>query len=297
MTYIAEGEDKKAFDNEPHSSIDEIHSRAAVKLKVALAEAEEEELGNLRSKHQDVSDSTSFYSDNILVVNVVAYSKWKDTEISDVEDDTHPYIDTSSFRWRHQARIARMEEQRRCKKETEKEHIVKYEKFVKNSEMLRRYNDSKRFLTRQPEHESEHTANYLVIWCIHLEMEEKHDLMDHVSHLSICIQYIQERHKKSVFFLHMYYLQRQTMFKILKSELKKILKQNKIKSGEVPDYKSKCGRNSLLIFYPFETVRVIEVTLPANGRNANDLHSLSTHWFSVNTHHFYLRSLRWRSTA
>ncbi|XP_049955125.1 hsp90 co-chaperone Cdc37-like [Schistocerca serialis cubense] len=147
MIYIAEGEDKKAFDNEPHSSIDEIHSTAAVKLKVALAEADEEEL------------------------NVVAYSKWKDTEISDVEEDTHPYIDTSSlFRWRHQARIARMEEQRRCKKETEKEH------------------------------ESEHTANYLVIWCIHLEMEEKHDLMDHVSHLRICIQYIQERHKKSIFF-------------------------------------------------------------------------------------------------
>ncbi|XP_049806830.1 hsp90 co-chaperone Cdc37-like [Schistocerca nitens] len=176
-TEIAEGEDKKAFDNEPHSSIDEIHSRAAVKLKVALAEADEEEL------------------------NVVAYSKWKDTEISDVEDDTHPYIDTSSlFRWRHQARIERMEEQRRCKKETEKEHIVQYEKFVKNSEMLRRYNDSKRFLTRQPEHESEHTANYLVIWCIHFEMEEKHDLMNHVSHLRICIQYIQERHKKSIFF-------------------------------------------------------------------------------------------------
>ena len=26
------------------------------------------------------------------------------------------------------------------------------------------------------------TANYLVIWCLDLEMEEKHDLMAHVAH-------------------------------------------------------------------------------------------------------------------
>ncbi|XP_049845307.1 hsp90 co-chaperone Cdc37-like [Schistocerca gregaria] len=121
------------------------------------------------------------------------YSKWKAIEIFDVEDDAHPFIDKSSlFRWRHQARIEHMEEQRRYKEESEK--------FINNSEMLRRYNASKRFLTRQTEHESEHTANYLVIWCTHLEMEEKHDLMNHVSHLRICIQYIEERHKKSILF-------------------------------------------------------------------------------------------------
>ncbi|CAG2066556.1 unnamed protein product [Timema podura] len=34
--------------------------------------------------------------------------------ISDDEDETHPNIDTPSlFRWRHQARIERMEEQKR----------------------------------------------------------------------------------------------------------------------------------------------------------------------------------------
>uniref|UniRef100_F1LC25 Hsp90 co-chaperone cdc37 n=1 Tax=Ascaris suum TaxID=6253 RepID=F1LC25_ASCSU len=37
------------------------------------------------------------------------YSKWKDIEVSDDEDDTHPNIDTPSlFRWRHQARLERM---------------------------------------------------------------------------------------------------------------------------------------------------------------------------------------------
>ena len=41
------------------------------------------------------------------------YSKWDHIEISDDEDDTHPNVDTPSlFRWRHQARVDRMEERK-----------------------------------------------------------------------------------------------------------------------------------------------------------------------------------------
>ena len=36
----------------------------------------------------------------------VDYSKWKDIEVSDDEDDTHPNVDTPSlFRWRHEVRF------------------------------------------------------------------------------------------------------------------------------------------------------------------------------------------------
>ncbi|KHN88711.1 putative Hsp90 co-chaperone cdc37 [Toxocara canis] len=49
------------------------------------------------------------------------YSKWKNIEVSDDEDDTHPNIDTPSlFRWRHQARMERMAERKQ-----EKEEITK----------------------------------------------------------------------------------------------------------------------------------------------------------------------------
>mgnify|MGYP000362819129 CR=1 FL=1 len=42
---------------------------------------------------------------------MVDYSKWKDIEISDDEDDTHPNIDKHSlFKWRHEARLNRMKE-------------------------------------------------------------------------------------------------------------------------------------------------------------------------------------------
>ena len=42
------------------------------------------------------------------------------TQVSDDEDDTHPNIDTGSlFRWRHQARVERME-----KEQSEKAHLL-----------------------------------------------------------------------------------------------------------------------------------------------------------------------------
>jgi cell division cycle protein 37 len=66
---------------------------------------------------------------------MVDYSKWSHIEVSDDEDDTHPNIDTPSlFRWRHKARVERMEEQ---KKEKEKfahetdEHKKRIERLKK----------------------------------------------------------------------------------------------------------------------------------------------------------------------
>lgn len=224
---------------------------------------------------------------------MVDYSKWKDIEISDDEDETHPNIDTPSlFRWRHQARVERMEERRREREEhnqrknenirrleqtkrkisatdpnspemetlkkalaelqveekqlqkkddelrkkerqtpwnvdtisepgftktvintkparpkdenlTEEEKEKKMKKFIKENEkllkqfgMLRKYDDSKKFLQDHSHLACEETANYLVIWCINLEMEEKHELMAHVAHQTICMQYILELSKQ-----------------------------------------------------------------------------------------------------
>ena len=197
------------------------------------------------------------------------YSKWDHIEVSDDEDDTHPNIDTPSlFKWRHEARVQRMEEmkgktdavdaekkrvaaklkevQDRVKKEeqkggdnltelkksltevekaakevdkkrralddekkkqpqnvdtlsrdgfsktilntapkpkeedlTEEEREKKMKQFVKDNQklikeygMIRKFDDSKKFLMEGNTHlASEETANYLVIWCLDLEME------------------------------------------------------------------------------------------------------------------------------
>lgn len=211
-------------------------------------------------------------------------------QVSDDEDETHPNIDTPSlFRWRHQARVERMEEQEHEKKalemkfkenekkrkelkekvtkeasdsdalkkelskldeqakklQLEEEELKKKEKlqpwnvdtlsqpvfsktiinkkeeakpynemtdeekeqhmkkFVKDNEalikqygMLRRFEDSKTFLLEHNLLVHEDTANYLVIWCINLEMEDKHELMTHVAHQCICMQYMLELSKQ-----------------------------------------------------------------------------------------------------
>ncbi|KAI1304645.1 Hsp90 co-chaperone Cdc37 [Halotydeus destructor] len=217
---------------------------------------------------------------------MVDYSKWKDIEVSDDEDDTHPNIDTASLhRWRHQARIERMAELEREKKEVEerkkkiaeekaaaaklmaedseaaktfedlklkekeveqKEVEVKkkekltpwnvdtlskdgftktvinkpkprpdtshlseeekeelYRTFVKENEvnikrygMLSKWEDCKSFLTEFPNLVCEDTANYLAIWCLNLEMDEKTKLMEHVSKQVVAMQYILELAKQ-----------------------------------------------------------------------------------------------------
>ncbi|XP_046837696.1 hsp90 co-chaperone Cdc37 isoform X2 [Vespa crabro] len=77
-----------------------------------------------------------------------------------------------------------------------KQFVKDNEKKLKEFGMLRRYDDSKKFLLDNPQIVCENTANYLVIWCINLEMEEKHDLMEHVAHQCICMQYILELSKQ-----------------------------------------------------------------------------------------------------
>jgi len=223
----------------------------------------------------------------------IDYSKWKDIEVSDDEDDTHPNIDTPSlFKWRHEARVQRTQEFEDKKKTTEqelskrekevkelkekmkkiapndpsmevlkkslaelevkredaagkiedvkkedrlrpwnvdtiskdgfsktlvnnppprpdtskmtedekesytKEFFKKHEPDLKQFGWLRKYDDSKAFLQEKPVLACEETANYLVIQCINLAMEEKFAAMEQVAHQCIAMQYLVELSKQ-----------------------------------------------------------------------------------------------------
>jgi len=220
------------------------------------------------------------------------YNKWNNIEVSDDEDDTHPNIDTPSlFKWRHEARIKRMEEMdakkkavadEKKKKEQEiealkkkmataalsesemkiiqkglkelekeanqakakeaeviqeeqkmpqnvdtlssdgfsksiinkskprtndhlteeerekkmKDFVLKYEKEIKAFGWLKKFDDSKAYMMEHTHLACEETANYLVIHCLNLEMETKHDAMKQVAHQCICVQYLLELSKQ-----------------------------------------------------------------------------------------------------
>ncbi|KAF6034503.1 CDC37 [Bugula neritina] len=85
---------------------------------------------------------------------------------------------------------------------TDEEKMTKQQEFTKKNRsllkkfgMFRKYEDSERFLSEHPELACEETANYLVLWCIDLAVEEKNDLMAHVSHQTIVMQFILELSK------------------------------------------------------------------------------------------------------
>ncbi|CAD5212498.1 unnamed protein product [Bursaphelenchus okinawaensis] len=74
----------------------------------------------------------------------IDYSKWKNIEVSDDEDDTHPNIDTPSlFRWRHQARLERMAEMKQKKEEVEGEKKKVVNKVQELEDKLKTVTDEK----------------------------------------------------------------------------------------------------------------------------------------------------------
>lgn len=53
-----------------------------------------------------------------------------------------------------------------------KKFVEKHKDNIKKFGMFRHYDDTQRFLEEHLELVCEETANYLVVWCIDLEMEE-----------------------------------------------------------------------------------------------------------------------------
>ncbi len=67
------------------------------------------------------------------------YSKWDHIDVSDDEDDTHPNIDTASlYRWRHQARMERMEQQEQEKAKLLNDTTAHKKKMMQVKEQLKK---------------------------------------------------------------------------------------------------------------------------------------------------------------
>lgn len=77
-----------------------------------------------------------------------------------------------------------------------REFVTKYEKEIKAFGWLKKFEDSKAYMQEHPHLACEETANYLVIHCLNLEMQNKHGAMEQVAHQCICIQYLLELSKQ-----------------------------------------------------------------------------------------------------
>lgn len=73
-----------------------------------------------------------------------------------------------------------------------KTHLQKYEQELRHFGMLRRWDDSQRFLANMPQLICEETANFLILWCMSLQREGKEALMEQVAHQVVVMQFILE---------------------------------------------------------------------------------------------------------
>ncbi|XP_037340534.1 hsp90 co-chaperone Cdc37-like 1 [Pungitius pungitius] len=73
-----------------------------------------------------------------------------------------------------------------------KTFLQKFDQELRHFGMLRRWDDSQRFLADMPQLICEETANYLILWCMRLQQEEKQALMEQVAHQAVVMQFILE---------------------------------------------------------------------------------------------------------
>ncbi|KAI4886034.1 hypothetical protein NFI96_024195 [Prochilodus magdalenae] len=70
--------------------------------------------------------------------------------------------------------------------------VQRHEQHLKHFGMLRRWDDSQRFLAQFPHLICEDAANYLILWCFRLHAEKKEALMEQVAHQAVAMQFILE---------------------------------------------------------------------------------------------------------
>merc|ERR1739848_756828 len=68
----------------------------------------------------------------------------------------------------------------------------KYKDNVKEFGFMSKTTDSQKYLQKYPDLVCDHTASFLVVWCIDLCVEEKEALMNQVAHQTISMQFILE---------------------------------------------------------------------------------------------------------
>jgi cell division cycle protein 37 len=180
-------EAKKEKEELEHGVKDHQHKLLEVKKKLKEAEEQNalEELSRLKLEVSELEKQTEVFQK-------------KEEELKKKEKTTPLNIDTICHDGKSKTVINKYKKEEK-KEMTDEERMDRQQKFQEENEtlvkkygMLRRYEDSQEFLLQHPQLACEETANYLVLWCINLEVQEKHDLMAHVAHQTIVMQFILE---------------------------------------------------------------------------------------------------------
>lgn len=180
----------------------EEHEHEKKKLETSKMQVEQKK-ADLKQKLEKETDKEKLTRELLKIEEEAKKLQLAEDELKKKEKLQPWNVDTLSQPKFSKTLINKKEETKSYDEMTDEEKEVHMKKFVKENEklikqygMLRRFDDSKTFLVEHNLLVHEDTANYLVIWCINLEMEEKHELMTHVAHQCICMQYMLELSKQ-----------------------------------------------------------------------------------------------------
>jgi len=127
----------------------------------------------------------------------------KETELEKQERLEAWNVDTIGHEGFSKSRINKVEPVNPDDTMTEEEKQTKSAQFYKENRkliekygILRKWDDSKEFLLDNRQLCCEDTANYLTIECLNNEMEEKHELMEHIAHQAIVMNFLLELSKE-----------------------------------------------------------------------------------------------------
>ncbi|XP_050842380.1 hsp90 co-chaperone Cdc37-like 1 isoform X2 [Serinus canaria] len=167
--------------------------KSSIESKWNLAEAQQK-LGSLALHNSESMDQEYAKAQTEASELRQREEEWKRKEAALIERERQNLWNTDSFSKEvfNKSFISKYKRKEDEDEDISKSFIQKHEQKIRYFGMLGRWDDSQRFLSDHPYLVCEETAKYLILWCFHLEAEQKRALMEQIAHQALVMQFIIE---------------------------------------------------------------------------------------------------------
>ncbi|NXS88019.1 CD37L protein, partial [Erpornis zantholeuca] len=165
--------------------------KSSIESKLNLAEAQQK-LGSLALHNSESMDQEYAKAQAEASELRQREEEWRRKEEALIERERQNLWNTDSFSKEVFNKSFISQYKRKEDEDISKSFIQKHEQKIRYFGMLGRWDDSQRFLSDHPYLVCEETAKYLILWCFHLEAEQKRALMEQIAHQALVMQFIIE---------------------------------------------------------------------------------------------------------
>ncbi|XP_010186074.1 PREDICTED: hsp90 co-chaperone Cdc37-like 1, partial [Mesitornis unicolor] len=167
--------------------------KSSVESKWNLAEAQQK-LGSLALHNSESMDQECAKAQTEASELRQREEEWRRKEAALIERERQNLWNTDPFSKEvfNKSFISQYKRKEVEDEDISKSFTQKHEQKIRYFGMLSRWDDSQRFLSDHPYLVCEETAKFLILWCFHLEAEQKRALMEQIAHQAVVMQFIIE---------------------------------------------------------------------------------------------------------